>query len=102
MDNPFVVLDQRLDQIEKSLQLILESRLTSAQVPTQSEPRSEETFNIQQLSEYLGRDKSTIHRYKNNRVFPFYQAGRTVFFKKSEVDAAMASVQPKSKKGGPQ
>ncbi|MGN7203925.1 helix-turn-helix domain-containing protein [Pedobacter sp. SAFR-022] len=60
--------------------------------------QQDERFTIPQLAEYLKVNKLTIHRYKKNGVFPFYQVGRTVFFKQSEVDAAMSSM-TKLKKG---
>jgi len=53
--------------------------------------KSDETLSISDLAEYLKCSKVTIHAYKNRRVIPFYQTGKTVFFKKSEVDAALAS-----------
>lgn len=59
--------------------------------------QKDERFTIPQLAEYLQVNKLTIHRYKKNGVFPFYQVGRTVFFKKSEVDAAMSSLAFKKK-----
>lgn len=46
-------------------------------------------LTITELATYLKCTKSTIHAYKNRGVFPYYQTGRTVFFKKSEVDAAL-------------
>jgi excisionase family DNA binding protein len=48
-------------------------------------------FSISDLAAYLKCSKVTIHAYKNRRVLPFYQTGKTVFFKKAEVDAALAS-----------
>ena len=60
-------------------------------------PEPNERFDIGGLAEYLKVSKTTIHAYKNRRVFPFYQTGRTVYFLKSEVDAALAV--GKNKKG---
>lgn len=53
-------------------------------------------LSISELAEYLDVSKSTVHRYKNNKVIPFYKAGRTVFFKIKEVEEALSSV-PKKK-----
>lgn len=50
---------------------------------------TEQTFSIQGLADYLKVTKSTIHSYKNRGVFKYYQTGRTVYFKKSEIDAAL-------------
>ncbi|RZK69999.1 MAG: DNA-binding protein [Pedobacter sp.] len=48
-------------------------------------------FSIIELAKYLGVTKSTIFRYKKNRVFPFHQVGRRIYFKKSDVDRALLS-----------
>jgi len=48
------------------------------------------TFSIPELANYLKCTKATIHAYKKRGIFPYYQTGRTVFFKKSEVDKALA------------
>ena len=52
---------------------------------------NEKVFNIQQLAEYLKVSKATIHNYKKNKKFPFYKAGKTVYFKKCEVDLALSN-----------
>ena len=91
MDNPFLVIEQRLIVIEQNLNHLLTTFKTSSEV--QHEPLDErKKLSISDLSAYLNVSKSTIHRYKNNRIFPFYQAGRTVFFKKNEVDKAMLAL----------
>lgn len=53
-------------------------------------PDQEQKFNSPQLANYLKVTKATIHSYKKRGIFKFYQTGRTVYFKKSEVDAALA------------
>lgn len=58
---------------------------------TETQPEAPERFKIQELADYLQVTKATIHAYKNRGVFPFYQTGRTVYFKKSEVDAALSN-----------
>jgi len=52
-------------------------------------------MNISECAKYLNVSESTLHRYKNNRAIPFYKVGRTVYFKRSEVDAAINSEQKK-------
>lgn len=88
MENPFLLIEQRLEAIEQSLNHLLSTVNTNS--PVVPDPVEEkQKFSISELSIYLKVSKSTIHRYKNNRMFPFYQAGRTVFFKKNEVDKAL-------------
>jgi excisionase family DNA binding protein len=100
MDNPFFTIDQRLEGIENSLRLILESHKEIIVARQQSAPSEDQKFTARELSKYLGVDITTVHRYKNNGVLPCYRAGRTILFNKPEVDAAMSSLSPRSKKGG--
>jgi excisionase family DNA binding protein len=57
---------------------------------SENSPEKEITFSIPELANYLKCTKATIHAYKKRGIFPYYQTGRTVFFKKSEVDKALA------------
>jgi excisionase family DNA binding protein len=82
MTNPFEILDKRLENIEMML-------LNLKHKEPQQQLKSDVTFSIFELANYLKVTKATIHAYKNRKVFPYYQTGRTVFFKKSEVDAAL-------------
>jgi excisionase family DNA binding protein len=101
MDNPFSALELRLESIENSLRLLVELQPTTTPARQQELGVGDQRFNISELAQYLNVGRPTIHRYKNNGVLPFYQAGRTVYFKKHEVDAAISSIQAKNKKGGP-
>lgn len=91
MENPFLLIEQRLTTIENHLQNLLKEKPSPSSIPVNKE-ESNQKFSISELASYLQVAKSTIHRYKNNRIFPFYQAGRTVFFKKHEVDSAMQAL----------
>jgi excisionase family DNA binding protein len=59
--------------------------------PDQSSIEVNENLTIKEAAEYLGVTKVTIHRYKNDNVFPYYQTGRTVYFKKAEIDSALSN-----------
>ena len=89
MDNPFSIIDERLANIEKCLAKIMSVISENPQPVLAS--IDDVKLSIDELATYLNKDKSTIHRYKKNGMFPCYQAGRTVFFKKDEVDAALSS-----------
>ncbi len=91
MDNPFSIIDERLANIERCLAQLMSAVLDKPQQLLVDRMEDETRLTIAELAEYLNKDKSTIIRYKKNSVFPFYQAGRTVYFKKSEVDAALCS-----------
>ena len=56
-----------------------------------SEPLEQtEKFTIGELATYLKCTKATVHAYKKRGIFPYFQTGRTVYFKKSDVDQALA------------
>lgn len=66
--------------------------------PTQqTTPEPEERLTRTQLATYLGVTLPTVDRYRSRSVFPYYQTGRTIYFKKSEVDNALSVGK---KKGG--
>lgn len=62
--------------------------------PQLTEPLKE-NYSIAELAKKLRVSEGTIHRYKNNQVIPFYKAGRTVYFKITEVEQALSSTQKK-------
>jgi excisionase family DNA binding protein len=57
-------------------------------------------FTISELAAYLKCTKATIHAYKKRGIFKYYQTGRTVYFKKSEVDKALEVGNKKGLKNG--
>lgn len=79
-----------VDRLGQLIQDNVFAALSLANKPTAPVEDSEK-FTIEGLAKYLGCTKATIHAYKKRRIFPYYQTGRTVFFKKSEVDKALAS-----------
>jgi excisionase family DNA binding protein len=91
MDNPFSIIDERLANIERCLDLLMSAVLDKPQQLVVDRVEEETRLTIAELAHYLKKDRSTVPRYKNNGIFPFYQAGRTVYFKKNEVDQALSS-----------
>lgn len=66
------------------LRAIVEAKLIA---PDGYEP--EQTFTIPQLAEYLNKSVSAVRGYKRNGKIPYYQTGKAIYFKKSEVDTAL-------------
>lgn len=60
----------------------------------------EERLTRTQLANYLGVTLPTVDRYRSRSVFPYYQTGRTIYFKKSEVDNALSVGKKKGFKNG--
>jgi excisionase family DNA binding protein len=95
MDNPFEILIQQNAEI---LQYLRELKGSQLSTPIAAAASLDDTkMSYENLAKYLDKNISTIHRYKNNGAIPYYKVGRTVFFKKSEVDAAMSSIVFKKK-----
>lgn len=92
MENPFEIIEHRLDAIEKLIEKVL---LRLDQEKPQQD--ADQNFTIDELAKYLKCSKVTIHRYKKDGMFPFYKAGRKIYFRRSEVDRAMHSLTPVSK-----
>ena len=97
MDNPFEVLTIQITEVMNGQKEIINLLIEKNAFLSHDKKHGveDQKFSIQELCSYLKRSDSTINRYKKNNLFPFYSAGRTVFFLKSEVDEAMSS---KSKK----
>jgi excisionase family DNA binding protein len=64
--------------------------------PRQTIEDQPQKFSISELAEYLKCTKATIHTYKKRGIFKYYQTGRTIFFKKDEIDSAL---EVRNKKG---
>ncbi|SOD12393.1 helix-turn-helix domain-containing protein [Pedobacter xixiisoli] len=77
-----------IDSLEKIIKNSVAAAIASS-IPETTSKDNEQTFSISELAEYLKVTKATIHAYKKRGVFKFYQTGRTVYFIKSEVDAAL-------------
>ena len=78
--------------LENFEQLIKKS-VTAALAFAQPQPPTVEApqqFTITELAAYLRCTKATVHSYKKRGIFKFYQTGRTVYFKKDEIDKALA------------
>ncbi len=63
--------------------------------PTAPPVETSQQFTITELADYLKCTKATVHAYKKRGIFKYYQTGRTVYFKKSEVDTALEVVKKK-------
>lgn len=75
-----------------SLEQLIQKTVSAAFANSQHASVSAEepqTFTISELANYLKVTKPTIHAYKKRGILPYFQTGRTVYFKKSEVDAAL-------------
>ncbi len=77
-----------LEKFELLIKKSVTAALASAQ-PTPAPIEDPQQFTIAELAAYLKCTKATIHAYKKRGIFKYYQTGRTIYFKKSEVDSAL-------------
>ena len=86
MENPFDKLEQRLTNIEKIL----------LSLQNQEQPQSPETdtwFNIDELCQYLPSKptKPTVYGWTQAKKIPFHKTGKSLVFRKSEIDTWLSS-----------
>lgn len=104
MDNPFAILAQKLENIEvfmETLKAYFNSE--SGQIITGSGTAASEEplVSLDEIAAHIGCKRDTVLKYARNKVIPYYKAGRTYRFRKSETDLALSSQTPikRNKKG---
>ena len=81
MENPFEIIEQRLNNIENQLSELLKM----AKAPTLKEA-TEEIMTVEQLSDYLTIARQTIYGKCSSKEIPYYKRGKRLYFKKSEIN----------------
>lgn len=61
------------------------------------ESKVDRTMSVQEAAEYMRCSVANVHKKKNNGQIPYFQSGKKVFFKQSEIDKVMAVKPRKSK-----
>jgi len=81
MENPFEIINERLQGIEKML-----TELTNKSYPVyEKETTSDEIFKIEQVAKYLFLSVPTIYGYISKGLIPHYKVGKRLYFKKTEI-----------------
>ena len=72
-------------------------KVNVAPIPTDDTP---ELMNVKDLGRYLPSHPapSTVYSWVNDNTIPYYKQGKTLMFKKSEIDAWIASSRHMSRK----
>lgn len=80
MENPFELLLERLESIEKLLKNHhgYEPIITPAQ-------QVKEILTIEDASDFLCLSKSSIYKRTSGWTIPFYKVGKTLYFKRTEL-----------------
>jgi excisionase family DNA binding protein len=82
MENPFEIIIQRLDAIERLLYEIK----TGKQVEIMPVTYANELMNVQQVAEYLTLSVQTIYGLVHKMEIPNAKRGKRLYFKRSEID----------------
>ena len=81
MENPFEIINQRLNRIEKLLEANLESlcntKITNS-IPT--------LMTIKDVANYLNLSIPTIYGYTAKKNIPHYKRGKKLYFDKNDID----------------
>jgi excisionase family DNA binding protein len=82
MENPFEIIIQRLDAIERLLYEIK----TGKQVEIMPVAYANELMNVQQVAEYLTLSVQTIYGLVHKMEIPNFKRGKRLYFKRTEID----------------
>jgi excisionase family DNA binding protein len=77
MENPFELILERLDRIEKAINNLNPSDTINVE---------EKTMDIIELANYIKVAKTSIYGLTNQKKIPHYKLGKKLYFKKSEID----------------
>ena len=80
MQNPFLLLVEQLDRIEKHL--VLMNHRTAA---SDSVPKPDEFLSVNETARFLNIAKQTVYQKKSQGVFKGYTRLGKVYFKRSEL-----------------
>lgn len=81
MENPFELIDERLQRIENLLSQILAEKPFFQIVTT-----GKEIMSLEDLAEYISLSKGTIYRMTMNNEIPFSKPSKKLLFRKVEID----------------
>ena len=88
MENPFELILERLDRIEKAITVL--NYISEM-------PDSNQIMNISEIAVYINVAKSTIYGMTHRNTIPHYKNGKKLYFKKSDIDEWIFSKSIKTK-----
>lgn len=77
MENPFEIILERLDRIEKAI----ETLNTGGAIAQMNDP-----MDIKELAAYLKMSVSAIYKFTSSDTIPHYKNGKRLYFKKEEIN----------------
>jgi len=82
MENPFDVINEKLERIEKQLTEMRKALLCT----TLEKENQEEIMTKEQVCELLSISVSNIYKLTSTRQIPHYRRGKKLIFKRSEIE----------------
>ena len=82
MENPFEIIIQRFDAIERLLYEIK----TGKQIDNVPVVYANELMNVQQVADYLTLSVQTIYGLVHKMEIPNFKRGKRLYFKRTEID----------------
>ena len=76
MENPFEIIDKKLDNIEKLLKVIIDNN--NIKLST--------IMTVEQVSEYLSLSVATLYGYTSKKEIPHTKRGKKLYFEKNAID----------------
>ena len=76
MENPFEIIDEKLDNIEKLLKVIIDNN--NIKLST--------IMTVEQVSEYLSLSVATLYGYTSKKEIPHAKRGKKLYFEKNAID----------------
>ena len=77
MENPFELILERLDRIEKAIQNL--NHISDI-------PDVNQIMNISEVAKYIKVAKTSIYGMTHRNTIPHYKNGKKLYFKKSDID----------------
>lgn len=92
MENPFEVIMEKLDRIERMVTIIREY-----QEIKETLDNGKEIMNVQQVADYLSIAKQTVYGMTCRSKVPYYKRGKRLYFQKSDIDEWLLTARRKTK-----
>lgn len=88
MENPFELILERLDRIERAIAQIT--------IPAEKQP-VDELMDLKEVAAYLKIATSSIYRLPHTNSIPHYKKAKKLIFKKSEIDKWLFATRRKTR-----
>lgn len=79
MENPFISIIDRLEDLDVKLSRLLQTQEAHGLY------KSDELMNINEVAKFLDESVQSIYSRTSQRTIPFYKKGKKLLFKKNEI-----------------